>query len=127
MQQGKYEYQSDFARKYVAQGREEGRKEGWKQGWKEGWPEGRLEGLREVQRGTLFEVLDARRLSVDESTRQEILTCADRFQLRVWLRKAATAQSPEEVFGPAPGNKPAARTPRKRARHINASKRRSKR
>jgi hypothetical protein len=36
MERGTYEYQSEFARKYVAQGREEGRKEGREEGREEG-------------------------------------------------------------------------------------------
>jgi predicted transposase YdaD len=39
-----YEYQSDFARKYYGQGREEGREEGRQEGREEGREEGRQEG-----------------------------------------------------------------------------------
>lgn len=74
MQSGKYEYQSEFARKYVAQGRQEG------------------------EQAALLEVLDARGLQVDEVARQRIMGCTDLAQLKSWLRKAVTAQSTQELF-----------------------------
>ncbi|KFE68652.1 hypothetical protein [Hyalangium minutum] len=86
MQSGKYEYQSEFARKYVAQGREEGLREGLQQGRYEG------------ERAALLEVLNARGLQVDETTLHRIMGCSDLAQLKSWLRKAATAQSTQELF-----------------------------
>jgi len=80
--QTKYEYQSEFARKYVAQGREEGLRQG------------RHEGEQEA----LLEVLDARGLQVDDSARQRIMACTDLSQLKSWLRKAVTAASVQELF-----------------------------
>ena len=41
-----YEYQSDFARKYYGQGRDEGRQEGREQGRQEGREQGWQDGLR---------------------------------------------------------------------------------
>jgi hypothetical protein len=41
-----YEYQSEFARKYYGQGREDGRQEGRQEGQQEGRQEGRQDGLR---------------------------------------------------------------------------------
>ncbi|MFL5344244.1 MAG: hypothetical protein ACJ8AT_05595 [Hyalangium sp.] len=78
MQRGTYEYQSNFARKYVAQGREEGRQEG--------------------EQEALLEVLDARGLEVDAASRQRILACKDLAQLKIWLRKAVTTDSVQELF-----------------------------
>jgi hypothetical protein len=83
MEKGKYEYQSDFARKYVAQGREEGREEGRQEG----------------EAGALLEVLDARGLEVDAQARQRILSCTDLATLKSWLRKAVRVQTVEELFG----------------------------
>jgi hypothetical protein len=119
MQRGTYEYQSEFARKYVAQGREEGRQEGRE--------EGRQEGRHEGERAALFEVLDARGLEVDAGTRQQILACTDLSQLKVWLRRAVTAESTQELFAPGAAAKPAARKVGKRSRSLKASKSRSKR
>lgn len=97
MQQGKYEYQSEFARKYVAQGR------------KEGLQEGLEKGLYQGEQSALLEVLDARGLTVDEAARQRIMACMDLSQLKVWLRRAVTAQSVSEIFETAPASGPGAR------------------
>jgi len=123
MQRGTYEYQSEFARKYVAQGREEGREEGRQ----EGRQEGREEGLHEGERAALLEVLDARGLQVDEPTRQRILACTELSQLKLWLRKAVSVQAAQELFEPAPAAKPTARKGAKRGQRLKAPKPRSKR
>jgi hypothetical protein len=107
MQSGTYEYQSEFARKYVAQGREEGRHEG--------------------EQTALLEVLDARGFQVGEEMRQRILGCKDLSQLKLWLRKAVSVQSIQELFDPEPAAKPGARKANKRGRSHKASKPRSKR
>ncbi|MFR9767257.1 hypothetical protein ACL03I_02755 [Nocardia sp. SC052] len=75
----KYEYQSDFARKYVAQGRDEGRTE-------------------EAVRALLL-VLEARGIVVGQKTRAEITGCTDLDRLESWTRKAATAESENDLFG----------------------------
>jgi hypothetical protein len=111
MQRGTYEYQSEFARKYVAQGREEGRQEGRHEG----------------ERAALLEVLDARGLEVDAETRQQILACTDLSQLKVWLRRAVTVESTQELFAPEATAKPADRKAGKRSRSLKAPKPRSKR
>ena len=82
MKSGNYEYQSEFARKYVAQGREEGREEGRQEG----------------ELAALMEVLDARGLRVDEASRQRLLACTDLSQLKRWLRKAVTVETVQELF-----------------------------
>ncbi len=90
MRSGTYEYQSEFARKYVAQGRQEGRQEG--------------------EKVALLEVLDARGLEVDSVAVQIILECVQPAQLKRWLRKAVTVRSVQELFSRAPASKPT--TPR---------------
>lgn len=107
MHRGTYEYQSEFARKYVAQGREEG--------------------LHEGERAALLEVLDARGLQVDEPTRQRILACSELSPLKLWLRKAVSVQAARELFEPEPAAKPTARKAAKRGRSLKAPKPRSKR
>jgi hypothetical protein len=94
MKSGKYEYQSEFARKYVAQGREEGLREGLREGLQQGREEGRHEG----ERAALLEVLDARGLQVDASAQQQIMACTDLAQLKSWLRKAVKAESVQDLF-----------------------------
>ncbi len=73
-----YEYQSDFARKYVAEGRAEGRAEG--------------EAL------ALLTVLQARGVAVSDSVRERILAQKDPERLRRWLEKAAVATSVAAVL-----------------------------
>ncbi|HLV59100.1 MAG TPA: hypothetical protein VKY81_09575 [Natronosporangium sp.] len=77
-----YEYQSDFVRKYVHQGRAEGR------------VEGRVEG--EV--AALFAVLSARGIDVPDDARARISACTDPDQLEAWIRRAATAESVADLF-----------------------------
>lgn len=95
MQSGNYEYQSDFARKYVAQGREEGREEGRQ----EGREEGHHEGLKDGEVMALLEVLDARGIALNAEARKRIQACTDLAQLKIWLRRAVTVRNAEELFG----------------------------
>jgi hypothetical protein len=69
-----YEYQSDFARKYVAQGETSAR-------------------ARDV-----LTVLRVRSVEVPESARERILTEKDPARLERWLEKAAVAQSVADVI-----------------------------
>lgn len=82
MRSGTYEYQSEFARHYVAQGVAQGR------------AAGRLEG----EMSALLAVLEARGLQVDEQARQRIAACTELEQLQRWLRKAVSIQSVQELF-----------------------------
>ncbi|MDC0711989.1 hypothetical protein POL68_26210 [Stigmatella sp. ncwal1] len=111
LQSGHYEYQSEFARKYVAQGLEKGREEG----------------LQEGERAALLEVLDARGLSVDAEARQRILACTDLPQLKLWLRKAVTMQSVQELFAPESPPKPSVRKAGKPGRRTKTHKGRTQR
>jgi len=79
MASGNYEYQSDFARRYVAQGR----------------AEGEAAGLARA----LLAVLTARGLDVSEDVRTRIAACADLGRLDAWLARAVTAASAAEVVG----------------------------
>jgi len=119
MRNGNYEYQSDFARRYVAQGREEGRQEGRQEGLQEGLQRGEVEAL--------FEVLDARGLEVDEAAREQIRACTELSQLKLWLRKAATAESVQELFDPTSAPKPPARKVSQRGRSTKPGKSPSRR
>lgn len=73
-----YEYQSDFARKYVAQGLAEGRTE-------------------EAARA-LLTVLRARGIAVPDAVRERILAQKDLERLERWLEKAAVATSVAAVI-----------------------------
>ncbi|WP_437590598.1 hypothetical protein [Sorangium sp. So ce1000] len=73
-----YEYQSDFAKKYVAQGRDEGR-------------------IEEAVR-SLLSVLRARGIAVPDAARERILAQKDPERLQRWIEKAVTAAALTEVL-----------------------------
>jgi hypothetical protein len=73
-----YEYQSDFAKKYVAQGRAEGR--------------------TEEAANAVLSVLQARGLVVPDAARERILAQKDTERLERWLKKAVVAPSVAAVL-----------------------------
>ena len=77
-----YEYQSDFAKKYVAQGRDEGRSEG----------------RSEARAHDVLTVLRVRGIAVSEVARERILAQKDPERLVRWLERAAVALSIAEVL-----------------------------
>ena len=81
-----YEYQSDFARKYVAEGRDQGRLEG------------RTEGHTEARASDVLTVLRARGVTVPDPVRERILAQKDPERLERWLERAAVAASIAEVL-----------------------------
>jgi hypothetical protein len=84
MASGNYQYQSDFAKRYVAQGEAQGE------------ARGRAAGLREA----IVHVLSARSLELSEVGRARLDVCTDVATLTAWLERAATARSEAEVFAP---------------------------
>ena len=101
-----YEYQSDFARKYVAQGRAEGLAEGRNLGHSEGRAEGRFEGraegrsegrAEEAARAVLT-VLRTRGLGIPDAVRERILAQKDPERLERWLERAAVATSAAAIL-----------------------------
>ncbi|MDQ1548029.1 MAG: hypothetical protein QOH69_2933 [Actinomycetota bacterium] len=79
-------YQSDFAKKYVAQGRDEGR------------DQGRDEGRSEARARDVLTVLRVRGIAVPDATRERVLAEKDPDRLERWLEKAAVAASIAEVI-----------------------------
>jgi hypothetical protein len=77
-----YEYQTDFAKKYVAQGR----------------AEGRTEGRTEEAARNLLAVLRVRGIAVPDAVRERILAQKDPERLERWLEKAAVAVSAAAVL-----------------------------
>jgi hypothetical protein len=75
---GTREYKSDFARRYFSSGKEEGRAEG--------------------RADMVLAVLSARDIRVSEAARARITECTDLAQLEDWGRRAATAESTEDLF-----------------------------
>lgn len=84
-----YEYQSDFAKKYVAQGRAEGLTEGLTQGL--------TQGRAKEAASNLLSVLRVRGIVVPDVIRERILAQKDPERLERWLEKAAVATSVTEV------------------------------
>jgi hypothetical protein len=65
-----HRYQSDFARRYYAEG----------------------------EAKAVLAVLDARGIEVADSVREDITSCTDLDQLDTWIRRAATANKVQELF-----------------------------
>ena len=87
MSTGNYEYQSEFARRYVAQGRAEGA------------AEGKVEGKVEGKADGVLVVLRARGLVVAHDVEDRVRRCTDIAQLDEWLRRAVVVASAEQIFG----------------------------
>ncbi len=85
MSLGKYEYQSEFARKYYGEGLMTGR------------AEGRAEGEARGKAEAVVAVLRARGLEVSAEAEARLLACRDLALLDRWLRQAATAASADEL------------------------------
>jgi hypothetical protein len=81
-----YEYQSDFAKKYVALGRDQGR------------DEGRVEGCAEEAARAVLTALRVRGIAVPEATRARILAEKDPARLEGWHERAIVAASVDEVI-----------------------------
>jgi hypothetical protein len=80
MAQREYQYQSEFARTYFAQGEAAGEAKG--------------------EAKALLAVLEARGLRVTASQRERVLACADTEQLEGWVRRAVTVKTTGELFAP---------------------------
>jgi len=84
MANGTYEFKSDFAKRYVAQGMEKGIEKGRE--------EGRAQAL--------LTFLAARALDLTPDQRAKVLACTDRATLDAWITRAASATALDDVFGP---------------------------
>jgi hypothetical protein len=74
-----YEYQSDFARKYIGIGKAEGRAEG--------------------KAEAVLTLLAARNVAVAPEQRERILACRELATLDAWLVAAASANAARDVLG----------------------------
>ena len=93
-----YEYQSDFAKKYVAQGRSEGLTEGLAEGLVKGEAKGKAKGEAKGTARSLLTVLRVRGIAVPDAIRKRILAQKDPERLERWLEKAAVASSISAVI-----------------------------
>jgi hypothetical protein len=85
-----YVYQTEFAKKYVAEGRAEG--------LTEGLTAGITKGRTEEAARNLLAVLRVRGIAVPEAIREHILAQKDPERLERWLEKAVVAASVTAVF-----------------------------
>jgi hypothetical protein len=81
----KYEYQSEFAKKYYGQGK----------------AEGEARGKAEGEAQAILTVLEARGLEVPEKVRKAVLSCTDLAQLDAWVRAAVSVPSATALLTPA--------------------------
>jgi hypothetical protein len=74
LQSGRYEYQSDFALRYISEGEAKG------------------------EAKAVLRVLAARGVPLSDEMRERIMTCTDLDQLELWIEQAATATAADELF-----------------------------
>jgi hypothetical protein len=86
MRTGKYEYESDFAKKYFARGEEKGREDG------------RGEGRAAGEARALLLVLRSRGIEVSAAEARRIEAERDDARFEVWIRRALTATTMDDVF-----------------------------
>ncbi|WP_441290246.1 hypothetical protein ACSRUE_06405 [Sorangium sp. KYC3313] len=82
MMKSGYEFQSEFARSYVAKGRQEGRKEG----------------ILEAKAQAVLAILEARGLEVPAEVRERVLASTDLDELDRWIRRAAVISDARELL-----------------------------
>jgi hypothetical protein len=82
MASGDYEFQSDFAKRYIAKG----------------MTEGMAKGVAEGCAKSVLAVLEARGLRASDEGRARILACTNVAQLDTWIRKAVSVNSVDELF-----------------------------
>jgi hypothetical protein len=90
MRTEKYEYKSEFAKKYFAQGREQGLEQGREQGLEQGRAQGRA--------ADLLLILESREIAVDPASAQRITQERDDARLETWIRRALKATTLAEVL-----------------------------
>jgi hypothetical protein len=83
-----FPFQSAYARRLRAEGQAKGR------------AEGRAKGRAEGEATAVLEVLDARGFDVPEQVRARITACSDVGQLKIWVRRAATVRTVDDLFDP---------------------------
>ncbi|MFF0524025.1 hypothetical protein ACFYTC_35450 [Actinomadura nitritigenes] len=73
-----YEWQSDFAKTHIAEGRAEGRAEG--------------------EADAVLSVLETRGITVPNDIRDKVTGCTDIDQLKRWVRRAVVIDHAKELF-----------------------------
>lgn len=89
-----FEYQTEHFRRAVSNAMAEGRAEGEVKGTAKGMAMGRIQAEAE----DILLVLETRGFAVPDDVRARITSCTDVGQLRVWLRRAVTVDSINDIF-----------------------------
>ncbi|WP_067467751.1 hypothetical protein [Nocardia amamiensis] len=82
MTTGTYEYKSEFARRYYSRGKAEGRAEG--------------------EAAALLRILRTRGFTMSEAIASRIAECTDLDQINIWIDRAVTADSLDEILAEHP-------------------------
>jgi flagellar biosynthesis/type III secretory pathway protein FliH len=93
MRMQKYEYQSEFARKYYGQGRQEG--------FAEGLNQGKAEGKAEGEAKILLKMIRLKGFALTPELEDRIHRCTDPTELEGWADRLLEARTLDEVFAPA--------------------------
>lgn len=99
MDPARYEYQSEFARRYVAQGRAEGKAEGMAEGEAKGRAEGMAKGEAKGKAELLLRLLVRRFGRVSAEVEQRV-RAASIEELDTFAERVLTAESLDEVLAP---------------------------
>ncbi|MGK3985482.1 hypothetical protein WME99_20720 [Sorangium sp. So ce136] len=92
MMKSGYEYQSEFARSYVAKGMEKGIEKGREEGLREG--------LLKAKAQAVLAFLEARGLDIPAEVRERVLASTDIAELDGWVRRAAVINDARELLVP---------------------------
>lgn len=105
MTEDTFQVQSDYARRLRAEGEAKGfatsEEKSWAKGWAKGWSTGEAKGwatgLAEGWADAVLVVLDTRGFHVPDDVRDRVTACSDLDQLKIWVRRAATGRTVDEV------------------------------
>lgn len=82
----------------IQQGLQQGIERGLQQGLEQGLEQGRKEGMRRMRAENILRILAVRGISVDDRSRQRILSCTERTLLDIWFDRALNATALSSVL-----------------------------
>ena len=94
------------AREYGAAQRAEGEAAGFVKGEAAGFATGKVAGFAEGKAAAILAILSARSMPVSHEARARIEACTGVAMLDVWITRAATVSSTEEMFATASSHPP---------------------
>lgn len=102
MQMKDWKPKSDWGKRFLAEVKANAENEGRSAGISAGLSQGISQGISQGRAASILELLDVRGLALDPPLRERITTCTDVERLSLWLRRAATASSVDEIFAAEP-------------------------